>query len=187
MPESWGKVSVLASCETAEDIQAAEARGYAIALVVEEFPTERRYALADSGRGVSSLGMPRPEVLPCPAQTRGVPCSDCQLCFDDGALRERGYAIGFEIHGIPYAKRQARIALERPDDPLRRMPSEERIRIIRERYLEQGREPTVKELSEELDLNPSSVWEWLRFLRGEIPHPSERRRQARQRKKEAAA
>lgn len=161
---AWGFVSVLASCETAADVKLAKERGYAPAIVVEEFKSDRRYE--EDGA----------EILPCPAQTRHRSCSTCRLCFDDHRLLDRGYAIGFEVHGIPYAMRQARLALNRPDDPLRRMPSEARIRVLREEFLAEGREPTVKEVAEAIDLNPASVYEWLRFLRGETAHPSEVRR-----------
>jgi hypothetical protein len=34
---SWGRVSVLASCETPEQVELARARGYATAIVVDEF------------------------------------------------------------------------------------------------------------------------------------------------------
>lgn len=48
---------------------------------------------------------------------------------------------------------------------------------VREHYLSaENREPTVKEVCEMIDLNPSSVWEWLRFLRGEAEHPAQVRR-----------
>jgi hypothetical protein len=45
--ESWAEVNVLASCETAADVDAAHARGYATAIVVKEFestglPARRR-------------------------------------------------------------------------------------------------------------------------------------------------
>jgi hypothetical protein len=170
---SWGKVSVLASCETREDTLAAARRGYATALVVERYESESRHDLD----GV--------EILPCPSMTRNVACSDCRLCMNDQGLRERGYSIAFEIHGIPFAKRAARLALTKPDDPERRVPSEERIRIVRDRYVRvEGREPTVREVQEMVDLNPASVAEWLRYLRGETPHPAERRRRARSRQRE---
>lgn len=168
--ESWGAVSVLASCETPMDVELARARGYATALVVEEFQGDRRYL----------AGTSQVPVLPCPAQTRDRSCSTCRLCFNDTALRDRGYSIGFELHGIPYAIRQARLALRNPADPLRRIPSEERIRIVRDRYLRiEKREPTVREVAAIIDLNPASVAEWLRYLRGEIIHPAQRRRNAR--------
>ena len=161
--ESWSHVSVLASCETGHDTGHAARSGYAPSIVVEQFESDK---LAGG-------------VLPCPAQTRGRTCTTCRLCFDDLRILDRGYAIGFELHGIPYAVRQARLALRNPDDPMRRVPSEQRIRLIRERFLALGREPTVREIAEELDLNTASVYEWLRFIRGETPHPAERRRKAR--------
>jgi hypothetical protein len=58
----------------------------------------------------------------------------------------------------------------------------DRIRAIRERVLTtDGREPTVAEVAGETGLNRASVYEWLRYLRGDIIHPAERRRLARQR------
>lgn len=176
---SWGRVSVLASCETSDQIEAARSRGYAPSVVVEEFPTNTRYQSVPLGT----------EVLPCPAQTAHVNCSTCRLCMNDGQLLERGYAIGFELHGIPYAIRQARLALRTPDDPDRRMPSEERIRLIREHYLsaEEPREPTVREVAELIDLNPASVYEWLRFLRDETEHPAKVRRLRDERKRRSLA
>jgi hypothetical protein len=166
---SWGSVSVLASCETADDVIAARARGYATAMVVEEFGTSRLHELE------------RTKVLPCPSMTRNVACSDCRLCFNDQGLRDRGYSIAFELHGIPFSIRAARQALRNPDDPERRVPSEERIRIVRERFLRiEGREPTVREVAEVVDLNYASTAEWLRYLRGEIVHPADRRRRARE-------
>lgn len=163
---SWGPVSVLASCETAQDVLEAQERGYATAVVVEDFPSARLYG--------STIG----DVLPCPAQTRHRTCTDCRLCMDDAGVRARGYSIGFEVHGVPYAVRMARLALQDPDDPDRRVPSEERIRVIRLRLIEDlGREPTVREVSVEIPgLNGSSIAQWLRFHRGEIIHPAERRR-----------
>jgi hypothetical protein len=161
--ESWGGVSVLASCESGDDVRLARSLGYAPSIVVEQFESDKLTA----------------GVLPCPAQTRGRTCTSCRLCFDDLRILDRGYAIGFELHGIPYAVRQARLALRHPDDPMRRVPSEQRVRLIRERYLALGREPTCAEIAEELDLNTASVYEWLRFIRGETVHPAERRQRAR--------
>lgn len=174
--ESWGNVSVLASCENEDDVLAAHERGYATALVVERFDRDQLYVF-----GATS-------VLPCPSMTRHVPCSDCRLCTDDARLLDRGYSIGFAIHGIPATQRAARTALTNPGDPDRRTPSVERIRVIRDRYLaDEQREPTMAEVSAEIpDLSRASVYEWLRFLRGEIVHPAERRRTAKRRRKEMA-
>jgi hypothetical protein len=94
--ESWGSVSVLASCETREDVELARERGYATALVVDAFEGDR---LSNS-------------VLPCPAQTRGKSCAECRLCMDDTRLIGSGYSIGFEIHGDVVTQRRARVAME---------------------------------------------------------------------------
>ncbi len=176
---SWGDVSVLASCETPSDVVEARIRDYATAVVVDEFPGDSLYSPPD---------YPTMANLPCPSMTRGVNCSNCGLCMDDRRLYEAGYSIAFAIHGIPATKRAARAALARPDDPNRRRPSLDIIRDIRDRYLaEEGREPTIAEVEAEIpDLNRSSIWEWLRYLRGEIVHPIERRRRARQTRKQEA-
>lgn len=164
--ESWGRVSVIASCETAAEIHEARKRHYAAALVVEEFQGRRAYEVGGE------------KIIPCPAQTSHRTCTECRLCFDDSRLPA---TIGFELHGIPFAIRAARAALRTPHDPMRRLPSEERIRIIRDRYLRiEGREPAAREVAKLIDdLSPASIYEWLRFLRGEIIHPAERRRLAR--------
>lgn len=97
---SWGKVSVLASCETPADVTAARRRGYATSLVVEQFKGRRRYRER------------RQTILPCPAQTtHEVTCSDCRLCFDDTRLREQKISIGFEVHGDRVTKERASEAL----------------------------------------------------------------------------
>jgi len=86
--ESWGEgVSVLASCETPQQVREAQAAGYATAMVV---PTHKQAAAYDHG-GV--------KVVPCPAQTRvGVTCESCRLCWDDGRLRRAGLTIAFAAH-----------------------------------------------------------------------------------------
>jgi hypothetical protein len=42
---------------------------------------------------ITPNGMP---VIPCPEQTHGVKCINCQLC----QIRDRKFAIGFYAHGI---------------------------------------------------------------------------------------
>lgn len=195
---SWGSVSVLASCESPVDVEVARARGYAPSIVVEEFASWKLYVASEEARVAQSRapdfesggpGSSDPArasspvaILPCPAQTHeGVSCSSCGLCFRDERILERGYAIGFELHGIPYAVRQARLALTTPNDPDRRVPSKLRLARFRASFLlEHGREPTTREGMEAVPgLNKSSVWQWLRYLRGEIDHPAETRRRAR--------
>jgi len=84
--EAWGIVSVLASCETFAQVAEARERGYAAAIVVEEF-----------GAGM----------VACPAQTRHTSCTDCRLCFDDAGLRRRRKVIGFRVHGDAASQHQA--------------------------------------------------------------------------------
>lgn len=97
--EFWGKVSVLASVESAQDGMRAIAKGYAPARVVSSFPNGKR---AWDEAGV--------RWIPCPAQTHeDVRCVDCKLCWDAPSLRARGAGIAFEAHGGT-AKRAARVA-----------------------------------------------------------------------------
>lgn len=98
--KSWGDVSILASCETAEDVREAKSRGYATAIVVDEFKSDKLYEVD---------GM---KILPCPAQTHeDVVCTKCRLCFDDEGIRTRDYSIGFAVHGDHVTKKRAREAV----------------------------------------------------------------------------
>jgi hypothetical protein len=92
--EAWGSISVLASVERPEDIEAAHAAGYAAAIVVDEFPTDRAFFLPRSGA----------KIVPCPAEARGTTCVECRLCLDADKLARRNVAIAFEAHG-PKARR----------------------------------------------------------------------------------
>jgi hypothetical protein len=151
--ESWGEVSVLASCETAADVALAKARGYATQITVEGFVSDRRHALK-AVEGEKAAGV---DVLPCPEQTRGVTCTDCRLCFDDAKLRDRGYSIAFETHGTPFTIRQATKALRTPDDPDRKLTTRQLIpRVIAEIEAE-GEPVTNAELARRLQCSPSSV------------------------------
>jgi len=76
---SWGNVSVLASCETADQVREAKDRGYATALVVESF---------------RNCTFPK-EMIPCPEQTKGIQCVNCRLCFKD----RKDLTVVFEAHG----------------------------------------------------------------------------------------
>lgn len=167
---SWGRVSVLASCETAADVEAARSRGYASSIVLEEFKSDTRFALEAAA------------VVPCPAQTRHRSCSTCRLCFNDAGLRARRVTIGFELHGIPYAIRQARMALRQPDDPDRRLTAEEQLR----RMLERRPSITARTAAVELSMNASYAAQLLAYLRGEADHPSVLRRRRYDRRKAAA-
>jgi len=108
-------------------------------------------------------------ILPCPAQTHhGTTCSSCRLCFDDEALLERGYAIGFELHGVPMSVRRARLALRTPDDPSRREPLETQLRAL----LADRPDLTAGEAADELVMSAHYAGLLLAWLRGQAEHPS---------------
>lgn len=97
--KAWGPISVLASCETPADARAANAAGYAVAVVVPTFP--------DGARSFSYAGR---RAIPCPAEVAAferedseeplrITCSQCRLCMDDAKLRDRGLVIAFATHG----------------------------------------------------------------------------------------
>ena len=90
---AWGPaISVLASVERPEDIEAARKRGYAAAIVVPEFPSKKAFVLPGSTA----------RIIPCPAETMGTTCVECRLCLDRDLLGMHA-AIAFEAHG-PGAK-----------------------------------------------------------------------------------
>ncbi|MCZ7679831.1 MAG: hypothetical protein M5U28_14130 [Sandaracinaceae bacterium] len=97
----WGDISVLASVENPRDVDDVADAGYAAAIVVPKFPSHSPFRLPGSST----------RFVPCPQQTRGVPCVKCRLCFDSD-LRKRNIAIAFEAHG-PAAGR-VREALRNP-------------------------------------------------------------------------
>jgi hypothetical protein len=84
---AWGAISVLASCETPDEVRQAARRGYAAALIVAEHPSEQLYE--DAGI----------EIIPCAFESRGVTCADCLLCAREEFLRSSGRVIGFSAHG----------------------------------------------------------------------------------------
>ena len=86
--EAWGNVSVLASCETPADVAQAKKRGYATAIVVAQFQSQKRHQFASV------------DAIPCVEQTKGVTCDKCRLCFNDDYLRDSGRTIALEGHGI---------------------------------------------------------------------------------------
>ncbi len=83
----FGAISVLASVEWPTHARAALAAGYAPAVVVDRFPSDKRF----TWHGI--------ELIPCPAETRGITCVECRLCFDDSKLVERKMGIAFAKHG----------------------------------------------------------------------------------------
>ena len=102
---AWGPwLSVLASAEGERDAFEAWRSGYAVAMVVPEFPRGHR-AFTISTR--SSL-----RAIPCPAEAGSrVTCSTCRLCMDDVELRRRRLVVAFAAHGT--AAERVRLAVLR--------------------------------------------------------------------------
>jgi hypothetical protein len=151
--ESWAEISIFASCETAADVAEARERGYVTSIVVDEFSEARRH-LVGPKESKHAVGV---DILPCPENTRGVPCSKCRRCFDEERVRELGYSIAFAVHGTPFTQRHAKKALDTPDDPDRKETNREMIpRKIAEIEAEGGK-VTNAELGRRLNCNPSSI------------------------------
>jgi hypothetical protein len=87
--DAWGDISVFASIEDPRDASNARARGYASAVIVPKHEGEKLHSLPNTST----------EFVPCPAQTKDIPCSDCQLCCQDEFLRKMNRGISFAAHG----------------------------------------------------------------------------------------
>jgi hypothetical protein len=120
---AWGPISVLASCDQPYEVEIARRRGYAAALVVAAFPSDRAFTVA---------GVPG-KVVPCPAQTGERTCAECRLCLDRDLLR-LDVTVGFAAHGAsarriaerswsPAPKLVPALALLRDRGPRRAPPS----------------------------------------------------------------
>ena len=85
--KAWGSISVLASCDSLEQVHEAKRKGYATALVLDHFEETKAHYRA----GV--------KIVPCPQETGRVPlCTDCRLCFKDDLLRQADITIAFAAH-----------------------------------------------------------------------------------------
>ena len=91
--EMWGEVSVLASCETWQEVRLARRRGYVPAIVVAQHPEDGKAYMAPDAAGHDA------KVVPCPAETRGTTCVQCRLCLQQPRLESAGIVISFAIHG----------------------------------------------------------------------------------------
>ena len=109
--EAWGKVSVLASVHSPADGLAALSRGYAPAVVVDEFPSrsrgERWLSALSRGRAAAEVAKEHPSRswtedgvrwVACPEQVKGTQCVDCKLCMKADMLRDKGVGIAFRKH-----------------------------------------------------------------------------------------
>jgi len=88
--ETWSNVSVLASIESTDQVEAVRKQGYAPAIIVPEHASDKAYNLPGSDT----------KFIPCPQQTRGIGCSDCRLCFDANRLYSSNMGIAFAAHGV---------------------------------------------------------------------------------------
>lgn len=88
--ENWGNISVLASCETFEDVAYANSRGYA-ACMVRYKPFEKPFY--SISKDITY------QMVPCKEQVKGIKCSECKMCFNDKKLLENESIICFFTHG----------------------------------------------------------------------------------------
>lgn len=86
--KKWGKISVLASCETIDECRKAMQRGYASSIVrLKPFKGSFHW------KGI--------KMTACPALVNeNIHCVDCGLCKNDKRLREKKEVICFFPHGV---------------------------------------------------------------------------------------
>lgn len=83
---AWGEASVMASCDSLNDIQEAQQRGYATSAVVDQFKQHKAYELAPGVKGI-----------PCPQQyDKTVTCESCKLCPNIAAKNGKSVIL-FEL------------------------------------------------------------------------------------------
>lgn len=84
--KNWGDISVLASCETFDEVKYANSRGYAAALVrYKPFSKPFKY------EGFN--------LIPCVEQIGGNKCNKCRLCTLDQPLLNSKSVVCFFAHG----------------------------------------------------------------------------------------
>lgn len=94
----WGNISVLASVDSIQEAKEAIAAGYAPAMAVPKFQSEKAYEID----GI--------KFIPCPAQTKDdVTCSSCKLCMKSDFLEASKAGILFEAHGSSKNKIKLRV------------------------------------------------------------------------------
>lgn len=101
---SWGGVSVLASCESVEQLDAARALGYACSMVTESHGENVKPYKLDNGM----------RAIPCREQVGASDsCTECRLCFHDDVLKRTNSVIVFETHGQQVRKAKAAVHASR--------------------------------------------------------------------------
>lgn len=88
--EAWGPdVSVLASCDHPSEVADAWRSGYAVAVLVPNFPN-----------GPRTFKLGSRTVVPCPVEAGAqTTCATCRLCMHDLRLRGSNLVIAFRKHG----------------------------------------------------------------------------------------
>ena len=85
--KSFGCISILRSCESLQQAKKAVDDGFAAALVVDEFKSDKAYNIGEGLIGI-----------PCPQETKKAKtCLDCKLCMKADKLKNR--VILFAAHG----------------------------------------------------------------------------------------
>lgn len=74
----WRSISVLASVETAAQVEEARRADYTPALTIREFP---------AGAKPFQVAGAETTFIPCPAETKGTTCVECRLCLARDRLR----------------------------------------------------------------------------------------------------
>ena len=97
----WNNVSILASVSSTDEVPQARKQGYAPSIVVGEHLSEKVYTL--SGSDV--------KWIPCPAQTRNIPCVNCRLCFNADRLFQENMGIAFAAHSVFKESIKRRLAI----------------------------------------------------------------------------
>lgn len=101
--ERWRTISVLASVETAAQVEEVRSRTYVPALTIREFP-----------KGEKPFQIPGSDTtfIPCPAETRGTTCVTCRLCLtQEPFLFEKNKGIAFAAHGMQVTQAKKRLPM----------------------------------------------------------------------------
>jgi hypothetical protein len=105
-PSDWGKISILASCDTPEDVFRAKSEGWATATIVPEFPGmpgDKGFGKVYEKDGVKILPCPemvREEIAEATGEKSNINCASCRLCWKADKLKDAGITIGFAAHGV---------------------------------------------------------------------------------------
>jgi len=87
---NWHHVSMMASISNVSEAKQARLQGYATAIVVDHHDSPKAFTIDGSDI----------KWIPCPAQTKGIGCSDCRLCIRTNWMFEANIGIAFAAHGV---------------------------------------------------------------------------------------